>query len=108
MKYSITYGSFDEMIAANDFDCHDSNISVATFRIAGTYNKKVTSFYCKAFPIGLKLVYKDRKPRRISDTRLEDLTEVRLIYFKDGGYYYMNNINYLENGEKYPCFAEIL
>lgn len=107
MEYTIIYGTFEEMIATNDFDCHDCNISVATFKIAGTYNKKVTSFYCKMFPIGLKLVYKHRKPQRISDTRLEDLEEVRLIYFKDGGYYYMNNINYLENGNKYPCQVNI-
>lgn len=109
--FNIIYGSFSDFILNNSFNPHDSGYSHALVELNGSFNKVLTQnsgFKAPSNIIAIEVIFKERKPLKLSDTKQTDIESMRLVRYNkySGTYHYFDKGKNYINEEKIPYMAE--
>lgn len=107
MEYELEYGTLNDLIMNNEFNPHETCIGMAIVDLSGSFNDIVMESSKPRTIIALRLDYKHKRPNKLSETTLDNLESIRLVWHNHyaGTFYYISEENLLDKG-KIPYRAE--
>lgn len=107
MVYDLKYGTLNDLLENNSFNPHETSCNRAIVALCGSFNEVVNKNCKPRHIVSVLLDYKDGKPKKLSETTVDNLEKICLVmYDKFGGsFHYINKENLLDSG-KIPYRAE--